>query len=182
MKSRKCIVCKVWRSTISILKWSFARWCVKWAISWSGRYKIPWRWLLVDKFEFVEENDFIFDKKVVTDIGEFTKTPCRSDREPAWSERRKFCSSPQWQQTGWLPWCQTGYVIGSTRCWVSPKHRWVYRAGYLQHRSRKQRRCLSSAAIHGKTDDMLGSEGECDHRSPDTGRYRIARVWKYDRR
>src|SRR5690349_5943724 len=28
---------------------------------------------LVDKFEFVEENDFIFDKKVVTDVGESSK-------------------------------------------------------------------------------------------------------------
>src|SRR5678816_1158647 len=28
---------------------------------------------LTDKFEFVEENDFIFDKKVVTDIGESGK-------------------------------------------------------------------------------------------------------------
>jgi hypothetical protein len=41
-------------------------------------------------------------------------------------------------------------------CWVSQKHLSVLRAGYLLHRSRKQRKYCHLQAIQGKTDDMLG--------------------------
>ena len=60
---------------------------------------------LVDRFEFNEENDRIFDKKVVTEPGGMHIL-----------------------------------LLHNLCCWVLPKHHWAFRAGFLRHRSRKQRK------------------------------------------
>jgi DNA-directed RNA polymerase subunit beta' len=96
---------------------------------------------LTDKFEFLEENDYIFDKKVVTEAGESGKmrpgqiVSLRELREENSILRR---SDKSWWNTA----MQTGYHLRPT-CSVSPRPPWVYKAGSPRLRSRKRPRyCL----------------------------------------
>ena len=56
----------------------------------------------------------------------------------------------------WLNSVMHNLLLQRRCCWVLPKHLWEHKAGFLLLHSRKQQKCLSSAAIQGKTDDMLG--------------------------
>ncbi len=109
---------------------------------------------LVDKFEFVYENDYIFDKKVVTDIGDSTKLRAgqivnlrevreensvlrRADKKPVeYRDAKSATSSPT--------------LLGITKASLGVQS-WISAASFQE-----TTKVLSSAAINGKTDDMLG--------------------------
>jgi DNA-directed RNA polymerase subunit beta' len=109
---------------------------------------------LVDKFEFVEENDYVFDKKVVTEIGDSTKLRAgqivtlrevreensilrRSDKQPVeYRDAKPATSSPT--------------LLGITKASLGVQS-WISAASFQE-----TTKVLSSAAINGKTDDMLG--------------------------
>ena len=91
----------------------------------------------VDKFEFVEENDFIFDKKVVTESGDSAKlragqiVSLREVREENSILRRNDKKLVEFRDA------QACYFF-TNLAWVLPKLHWVCKAGYLLHPSRKQ--------------------------------------------
>ncbi len=109
---------------------------------------------LTDKFEFVLENDNIFDKKVITDIGDSTKLRAgqivtlrevreensilrRSDKKPVeYRDAKPATSSPT--------------LLGITKASLGVQS-WISAASFQE-----TTKVLSSAAIHGKTDPMLG--------------------------
>jgi len=109
---------------------------------------------LVDKFEFVEENDYVFDKKVVTEIGDSIKLRAgqivtlrevreensilrRSDKKPVeYRDAKPATSSPT--------------LLGITKASLGVQS-WISAASFQE-----TTKVLSSAAINGKTDDMLG--------------------------
>ena len=96
---------------------------------------------LTDKFEFLEENDFIFDKKVVTDFGESTKMKAgqivslRELREENSILRRNDKKLAEYRDA-------KPATPRHPRCWVLPRLRWVCKAGSPRLRSRKQPRCF----------------------------------------
>jgi DNA-directed RNA polymerase subunit beta' len=109
---------------------------------------------LVDKFEFVSENDYIFDKKVVTEIGDSTKLRAgqivtlrevreensilrRNDKKPVeYRDAKSATSSPT--------------LLGITKASLGVQS-WISAASFQE-----TTKVLSSAAINGKTDEMLG--------------------------
>ncbi len=109
---------------------------------------------LTDKFEFVEENDYIYDKKVVTEIGDSGKLRAgqivslrevreensilrRNDRKPVeFRDAKPATSSPT--------------LLGITKASLGVPS-WISAASFQE-----TTKVLSSAAINGKTDDMLG--------------------------
>ncbi|MFM7645348.1 MAG: DNA-directed RNA polymerase subunit beta', partial [Sphingomonadales bacterium] len=109
---------------------------------------------LTDKFEFVEENDYIFDKKVITEIGDSAKLRAgqivtlrevreensilrRSDKKPVeYRDAKPATSSPT--------------LLGITKASLGVQS-WISAASFQE-----TTKVLSSAAINGKTDDMLG--------------------------
>ncbi len=108
----------------------------------------------VDKFEFLDENDWIFDKKIVTDPGESSKLKAgqivslrevreensilrRSDKKLAeFRDARAATSAP--------------LLLGITKASLGTQS-WISAASFQE-----TTKVLSSAAIQGKTDDMLG--------------------------
>jgi DNA-directed RNA polymerase subunit beta' len=108
----------------------------------------------VDRIEFNEENDYIFDKKVVVDSGESTKLKAgqivslrevreensilrRSDRKLIeYRDAESATSSP--------------LLLGITKASLGVQS-WISAASFQE-----TTKVLSSAAIMGKTDDMLG--------------------------
>jgi len=108
----------------------------------------------VDRIEFNEENDYIYDKKVVVDAGESTKLKAgqivslrevreensilrRSDRKLAeFRDASSATSSP--------------LLLGITKASLGVQS-WISAASFQE-----TTKVLSSAAIMGKTDDMLG--------------------------
>ena len=108
----------------------------------------------VDRIEFNEENDFIYDKKVVVDSGESTKLKAgqivslrevreensilrRSDRKLVdFRDAESATSSP--------------LLLGITKASLGVQS-WISAASFQE-----TTKVLSSAAIMGKTDDMLG--------------------------
>ncbi|MDB5250745.1 MAG: rpoC [Segetibacter sp.] len=108
----------------------------------------------VDRIEFNEENDYIFDKKVVVDSGESTKLKAgqivslrevreensilrRSDRKLVeFRDAESATSSP--------------LLLGITKASLGVQS-WISAASFQE-----TTKVLSSAAIMGKTDDMLG--------------------------
>ncbi len=109
---------------------------------------------LTDKFEFVEENDYIYDKKVVTEIGDSGKLRAgqivslrevreensvlrRSDKKPVeYRDAKPATSSPT--------------LLGITKASLGVPS-WISAASFQE-----TTKVLSSAAINGKTDEMLG--------------------------
>jgi DNA-directed RNA polymerase subunit beta' len=109
---------------------------------------------LEDRFDFNEENDWIFDKKVITDPGESTKLKAgqivslreireensilrRSDRKPVeYRDANSATSHP--------------VLLGITKASLGTQS-WISAASFQE-----TTKVLSSAAIQGKTDDMLG--------------------------
>ncbi|HYC40859.1 MAG TPA: DNA-directed RNA polymerase subunit beta' [Chitinophagaceae bacterium] len=109
---------------------------------------------LVDKFEFVEENDYIFDKKVVTDVGESTKlragqiVTLRELREENSILRRNDKKLVEFRDA--KPATSSPTLLGITKASLGVQS-WISAASFQE-----TTKVLSSAAISGKTDEMLG--------------------------
>ena len=107
-----------------------------------------------DKFEFVEENDYIFDKKVVTDIGDSGKlragqiVSLREVREENSILRRNDKKLVEFRDA--QPATSSPTLLGITKASLGVQS-WISAASFQE-----TTKVLSSAAIHGKTDDMLG--------------------------
>jgi DNA-directed RNA polymerase subunit beta' len=109
---------------------------------------------LEDRFDFNEENDWIYDKKVVTESGESTKLKAgqivslreireensilrRADRKPVeFRDANSATSQP--------------VLLGITKASLGTQS-WISAASFQE-----TTKVLSSAAINGKADDMLG--------------------------
>ncbi|MBX3254393.1 MAG: DNA-directed RNA polymerase subunit beta' [Chitinophagaceae bacterium] len=109
---------------------------------------------LEDRFEFIEENDWIFDKKVVTDPGESTKlragqiVSLRELREENSILRRNDKKLAEYRDAN--PATSKPVLLGITKASLGT-HSWISAASFQE-----TTKVLSSAAIQGKTDDMLG--------------------------
>ncbi|MFI5133747.1 MAG: DNA-directed RNA polymerase subunit beta' [Chitinophagales bacterium] len=109
---------------------------------------------MVDKFEFVEENDFIFDKKVVTETGESAKlragqiVSLREVREENSILRRNDKKLIEYRDA--RPATSAPTLLGITKASLGVQS-WISAASFQE-----TTKVLSSAAINGKTDDMLG--------------------------
>jgi DNA-directed RNA polymerase subunit beta' len=108
----------------------------------------------VDKFEFLEENDWIFDKKVVTDPGESTKLKAgqivslREVREENSILRRNDKKLAEFRDAKAAT--SAPLLLGITKASLGTQS-WISAASFQE-----TTKVLSSAAIQGKTDDMLG--------------------------
>jgi DNA-directed RNA polymerase subunit beta' len=109
---------------------------------------------LVDKFEFVEENDYIFDKKVVTEVGDSTTlragqiVTLREVREENSLLRRADSKVVEYRDA--KPATSSPTLLGITKASLGVQS-WISAASFQE-----TTKVLSSAAINGKTDDMLG--------------------------
>jgi DNA-directed RNA polymerase subunit beta' len=109
---------------------------------------------LVDKFEFLEENDFVFDKKVVTEPGDSTKLKAgqivsvRDVREENSILRRTDKKLVEFRDA--QPATSSPTLLGITKASLGTQS-WISAASFQE-----TTKVLSSAAIQGKTDDMLG--------------------------
>ncbi|RYZ21073.1 MAG: DNA-directed RNA polymerase subunit beta', partial [Chitinophagaceae bacterium] len=109
---------------------------------------------LVDKFEFLEENDYIFDKKVVTEAGSSTKmrpgqiVSLRELREENSTLRRNDMQLVEYRDA--KPATSAPTLLGITKASLGVTS-WISAASFQE-----TTKVLSSAAIQGKTDDMLG--------------------------
>ncbi len=108
----------------------------------------------VDKFEFLEENDYIFDKKVVTEAGDSSKmrpgqiVSLREVREENSILRRNDKKLIEYRDA--KPATSAPTLLGITKASLGVQS-WISAASFQE-----TTKVLSSAAIHGKTDDMLG--------------------------
>ncbi|NOT52634.1 MAG: DNA-directed RNA polymerase subunit beta' [Chitinophagaceae bacterium] len=109
---------------------------------------------LTDKFEFVEENDYIFDKKVVTEIGDSTKlragqiVTLRELREENSILRRNDKTPVEFRDA--KPATSSPTLLGITKASLGVTS-WISAASFQE-----TTKVLSSAAINGKTDMMMG--------------------------
>jgi len=109
---------------------------------------------LVDKFEFVEENDYTFDKKVVTEPGDSTKLRAgqivnlRELREENSILRRSDKKVVEYRDA--KPATSSPTLLGITKASLGVQS-WISAASFQE-----TTKVLSSAAINGKTDEMLG--------------------------
>ncbi|MCW3119324.1 MAG: rpoC [Chitinophagaceae bacterium] len=109
---------------------------------------------LVDKFEFVEENDYIYDKKVVTEPGDSTKLRAgqimslRELREENSVLRRNDKKLAEYRDA--QPATSAPTLLGITKASLGVPS-WISAASFQE-----TTKVLSSAAIQGKTDEMLG--------------------------
>ncbi|MBP1652148.1 MAG: DNA-directed polymerase, beta' subunit, partial [Bacteroidetes bacterium] len=107
-----------------------------------------------DKFEFFEENDHIFDKKVVTEAGESTLlragqiVTLRQVREENSLLRRSDRKLVEFRDA--KPATSSPLLQGITKASLGT-HSWISAASFQE-----TTKVLSSAAINGKIDDMLG--------------------------
>jgi DNA-directed RNA polymerase subunit beta' len=109
---------------------------------------------LVDRFDFNEENDWIFDKKVVADPGESSKmragqiASLREIREENSLLRRSDKKLVEYRDAN--PATSHPVLLGITKASLGTQS-WISAASFQE-----TTKVLSSAAIQGKTDDMLG--------------------------
>jgi len=109
---------------------------------------------LVDKFEFLEENDWVFDKKIVTEPGDSGKlragqiVSLREVREENSILRRNDKKLVEFRDAS--PATSAPTLLGITKASLGVQS-WISAASFQE-----TTKVLSSAAIHGKTDDMLG--------------------------
>ncbi len=109
---------------------------------------------LEDKFEFVAENDFIFDKKVVTEPGESAKlragqiVSLRELREENSILRRNDKKLVEYRDA--RPATSAPTLLGITKASLGTQS-WISAASFQE-----TTKVLSSAAIQGKSDEMLG--------------------------
>jgi len=108
----------------------------------------------VDKFEFIEENDYIFDKKVVTEVGDSGKMKAgqivtlREVREENSILRRADKKLVEFRDA--KPATSQPLLLGITKASLGTQS-WISAASFQE-----TTKVLSSAAIQGKTDEMLG--------------------------
>jgi DNA-directed RNA polymerase subunit beta' len=109
---------------------------------------------LEDRFEFIEENDWIYDKKVVTEPGDSAKlragqiVSLRELREENSILRRGDKKLVEFRDAN--PATSKPVLLGITKASLGT-HSWISAASFQE-----TTKVLSSAAIQGKTDDMLG--------------------------
>lgn len=109
---------------------------------------------LEDRFDFNEENDWIFDKKVVTDPGESSKlragqiASLREIREENSLLRRSDKKPVDFRDAN--PATSHPVLLGITKASLGTQS-WISAASFQE-----TTKVLSSAAIQGKSDDMLG--------------------------
>jgi len=109
---------------------------------------------LTDKFEFLEENDYIFDKKVVTEPGDSSKmragqiVSLRELREENSILRRNDKKLIEYRDA--KPATSAPTLLGITKASLGVQS-WISAASFQE-----TTKVLSSAAIQGKTDEMLG--------------------------
>lgn len=107
-----------------------------------------------DRMDFNNENDYIFDKKVVTDAGESTKlksgqiVTLRDVREENSILRRADKKLVDYRDA--QPATSSPLLLGITKASLGT-HSWISAASFQE-----TTKVLSSAAIQGKTDEMLG--------------------------
>jgi len=108
----------------------------------------------VDKSEFIDENDWIFDKKVVTDAGESGKlkpgqiVSLREVREENSILRRSDKKLAEFRDAKTAT--SAPLLLGITKASLGTQS-WISAASFQE-----TTKVLSSAAIQGKTDDMMG--------------------------
>jgi DNA-directed RNA polymerase subunit beta' len=108
----------------------------------------------VDRIEFNEENDYIYDKKVVVDAGESTKLKAgqivsvREVREENSVLRRSDRKLVEFRDASSAT--SSPLLLGITKASLGVQS-WISAASFQE-----TTKVLSSAAIMGKTDDMLG--------------------------
>jgi DNA-directed RNA polymerase subunit beta' len=108
----------------------------------------------VDKFEYLEENDWIYDKKVVTDPGESGKLKAgqivslREVREENSILRRNDKKLAEFRDANAAT--SAPLLLGITKASLGTQS-WISAASFQE-----TTKVLSSAAIQGKSDDMLG--------------------------
>ena len=109
---------------------------------------------MVDKFEFLEENDWIYDKKVITEPGESTKlrpgqiVSLREIREENSILRRNDKKLVEYRDA--RPATSAPTLLGITKASLGVQS-WISAASFQE-----TTKVLSAAAIQGKTDEMLG--------------------------
>ncbi|HVY73597.1 MAG TPA: DNA-directed RNA polymerase subunit beta' [Puia sp.] len=109
---------------------------------------------IVDKIEFLDENDWIFDKKVITDAGESTKlkpgqiVSLREVREENSILRRNDKKLAEFRDAHSAT--SAPLLLGITKASLGTQS-WISAASFQE-----TTKVLSSAAIQGKTDDMMG--------------------------
>ncbi|OLY92195.1 DNA-directed RNA polymerase subunit beta' [Cnuella takakiae] len=109
---------------------------------------------LTDKFEFLEENDYIYDKKVVTEPGDSTKlragqiVTLRELREENSILRRGDKRLVEYRDA--QPATSSPTLLGITKASLGTQS-WISAASFQE-----TTKVLSSAAIMGKADEMLG--------------------------
>jgi DNA-directed RNA polymerase subunit beta' len=107
-----------------------------------------------DRYDFNVENDYIFDKKVVTEAGESTKlragqiVTLRDVREENSILRRADKKLVEYRDA--KPATSSPLLLGITKASLGT-HSWISAASFQE-----TTKVLSSAAIQGKTDEMLG--------------------------
>ena len=107
-----------------------------------------------DRFDFNLENDYIFDKKVVTEAGESAKlrpgqiVTLRDVREENSILRRADKKLAEYRDAH--PATSSPLLLGITKASLGT-HSWISAASFQE-----TTKVLSSAAIQGKTDEMLG--------------------------
>jgi len=107
-----------------------------------------------DRFDFNTENDWIFDKKVVTDAGDSTKmrpgkiVTLREIREENSILRRADKKPVEFRDA--KPATSSPLLLGITKASLGTQS-WISAASFQE-----TTKVLSSAAIQGKTDTMLG--------------------------
>jgi DNA-directed RNA polymerase subunit beta' len=108
----------------------------------------------VDKLEFLEENDYTFDKKVVTEPGDSSKLKAgqiitlREVREENSILRRSDKKLVEYRDA--KPATSQPLLLGITKASLGTQS-WISAASFQE-----TTKVLSSAAIQGKTDEMLG--------------------------
>ena len=109
---------------------------------------------LEDRFDFNEENDWIFDKKVITEAGDSTKLKAgqiaslREIREENSLLRRSDKKTVEYRDANSAT--SQPVLLGITKASLGTQS-WISAASFQE-----TTKVLSSAAIQGKTDDMLG--------------------------
>jgi DNA-directed RNA polymerase subunit beta' len=109
---------------------------------------------LVDRFDFIDENDWIFDKKVISDAGESGRlkpgqiVTLREAREETSVLRRNDKKLVDFRDAE--PATSQPVLLGITKASLGVQS-WISAASFQE-----TTKVLSSAAIQGKTDEMLG--------------------------
>ena len=109
---------------------------------------------LVDKFEFVDQNDHIYDKKIVTEAGDSARmikgqtVTLREVREENSVLRRNDQKPVEYRDA--MPATSAPTLLGITKASLGVQS-WISAASFQE-----TTKVLSSAAINGKADEMLG--------------------------